>query len=176
MENNDPVTSMGADIGAIVALNGGKLAGKIRLQKTIYLLQQSGTPLGYEFEYYHYGPYSEEVSEAAEMGRIFGYLTCEARPGFHSIPYSLFEASSPSAWPNALEDREAISAKLKEMDEVPATVLELAATIHFLHAVEDCDDPIAETKLRKPKKATDSNLERAMALLQKLGFQNSFSK
>jgi len=34
----------------------GELVGKVRLQKTVYLLDQIGMGSGFTYEYHHYGP------------------------------------------------------------------------------------------------------------------------
>jgi uncharacterized protein YwgA len=36
---------------------------RLKLQKIIYLLQQSGINLGYTFSFYHYGPYCTELAK-----------------------------------------------------------------------------------------------------------------
>ncbi len=47
------------------SLSRDNLAGRIRLQKLIYLLQASGLKLGYGFRWYNYGPYSQELTQDA---------------------------------------------------------------------------------------------------------------
>jgi hypothetical protein len=53
----------------IVKLNGGRLTGKTRLQKSAYFLESYDVGFGLEFEYHHYGPYSEELASLAEDAR-----------------------------------------------------------------------------------------------------------
>ncbi|UCD49012.1 MAG: hypothetical protein JSW27_15930 [Phycisphaerales bacterium] len=57
---------------------------RLRLQKTIYLLQAHGVRLGYGFSWYKYGPYSQELvydayralcAEEAEYKRKAGTIT-----------------------------------------------------------------------------------------------------
>jgi uncharacterized protein YwgA len=55
----------------IVKLNGGRLTGKTRLQKSAYFLESYDVGFGLEFEYHHYGPYSEELASLAEDARDF---------------------------------------------------------------------------------------------------------
>lgn len=45
----------------------GRIEGRKRLQKIVYLLQQSGFPFREAFEYGHYGPYSTELADELEM-------------------------------------------------------------------------------------------------------------
>ena len=58
-----------------VALSGGELVGRIRMQKVVYLLDQLGMRSGATFEYHHYGPYSEAVSDAVTDAKFWGHLT-----------------------------------------------------------------------------------------------------
>ena len=48
----------------LIRAAGGQIVGRVRLQKLLYLLDQLGLASGFEFTYHHYGPYSEELSEA----------------------------------------------------------------------------------------------------------------
>ena len=58
----DPVTL----VVGLVALNGGQLVSKIRLQKTVYLLDACGLGSGLEFDYANFGPYSADLAQAAD--------------------------------------------------------------------------------------------------------------
>jgi len=40
----------------LIRLNGGRVIGKTRLQKTAYLLESIGRGFSLEFDYHHYGP------------------------------------------------------------------------------------------------------------------------
>src|SRR5437773_11856616 len=45
----------------------GEVAGRTRLQKTIYLLRERfGVPFRFRFKPYFYGPYSEDLSDSVE--------------------------------------------------------------------------------------------------------------
>ena len=54
------------------------------------------------------------------------------------------------------------------MKAEPSTVLELAATIHWLREKEKVADWRRELKMRKGAKADDARITKAEALLQKL--------
>jgi len=45
------------------------------LQKTIYLLDQLGLNSGFEYQYYHYGPYSRELDNAVLDAMAFRLVT-----------------------------------------------------------------------------------------------------
>jgi uncharacterized protein YwgA len=45
----------------------GEIAGRTRLQKTVYLLRERfGVPFSLKFKPYYYGPYSDELSDIVE--------------------------------------------------------------------------------------------------------------
>jgi uncharacterized protein len=43
-------------VAELIALNGGEIIGKIRLQKIAYLLEAAGLGIGLDYDYHHYGP------------------------------------------------------------------------------------------------------------------------
>ena len=57
------------------------------------------------------------------------------------------------------------------MKDVSDIVLELAATILYLRNSEDCSvsDAVDETKARKPRKAKEVRIKKALQLLNDLG-------
>jgi len=50
----------------------GKVHGRKKIQKMIYLLKVAGTPMPFQYEYHHYGPYSSglqaELDDLAQRG------------------------------------------------------------------------------------------------------------
>lgn len=44
-------------VAAVVVAAGGELTGRVRLQKTVYLLEQLGLSSGFPFEYNYYRLY-----------------------------------------------------------------------------------------------------------------------
>ncbi len=61
-------------IARLIKTVGGKLVGRIRLQKTMYILQAAGLDSNLVYQYYHYGPYCEELADAADYGAASGFL------------------------------------------------------------------------------------------------------
>ena len=65
-------------------------AGKIKIQKLTYFLQESlGIGAGYLFRMYHYGPYSEDLDTDMTRLKLEGYvnITPDADGyGFHVMP------------------------------------------------------------------------------------------
>lgn len=155
----------------IVALNSGRLVSKIRLQKTVYLLEECGLGSSLDFDYRYYGPFSAEVAQAADAAADAGRLCALERPGFHAVPYTVFETKEEP--PKQLGELSAVRAQklLKLMDGCSAVILELAATIAFLRRYDLADDPVEKVKLLKPLKATRERLEKALQLHRALGLK-----
>ena len=147
----------------IVRDAGGRLVGRTRLQKLTYFLELAGLGEGFVFEYRHYGPYSEELANAARGADFLGYLDEADMPtnwgGFYSV-YTT-ENKSPSTSDVARLSIAQVGAKADPVE------LELAATAAFL-AVEGSFDPWGETARRKPEKAEGSRLANARALYKSL--------
>ena len=154
----------------IVALNSGRLVGKTRLQKTVYLLEKCGINAEFYFGYHNYGPFSVDVAHATDIALTQGRMNEIPQPGYHQVPYFIFETSEDE--PQSVGDLSASKAKdlLKIMGNYSAIDLELAATIAFLDedGVPDLNiDP--HIRELKPAKATDERLETAHRLLNELG-------
>jgi hypothetical protein len=154
----------------IVAANQGRLVGKTRLQKTAYLLQLSGMEPVYDFDYHHYGPFSTELAEGAEIAVATGDLQAEDRPGPYDLPYTIFTTEErPQEAINGLPIDRAREI-LRTLERVPSVVLELAATMAFLAVNGTSRDQIAaRVRSLKPRKATPDRLEAAEDLLREIG-------
>jgi uncharacterized protein YwgA len=125
-------------LGAIVAIvnrvrNKTGQLGKIQLQKLIYFLQQTGVPLGYRFEIYHYGPYSFELSDQISSLDSLGVLSVVADPSGYGFDIRV----GPHG--NKYEVDTRYDAKINEVIErfgsdTPAN-LEVKSTLHFVNKV-----------------------------------------
>lgn len=147
----------------IVIDAGGEVVGRTRLQKIAYLLELTQLGEGFQFEYRHYGPYSEQLAIALWTAKLSGLIHEDEKPttwgGCYSVYRSKFRGS----------DGEGAKSQRKELIYVAASAdpvsLELAATAAFL-AAEGTANPWAETARRKPEKAV--HLEMAKALYARL--------
>ena len=161
----------------LIALSGGTLVGRTRLQKEAYLLDRCGGNLGVSFTYHHYGPYSFDLKEGWTDAFARGQIEITERPGqHHGIPYAIFELTGRAEAPPRLGelDRERISGLLSSMNGVSDIVLELAATIAFLRDQGGYpNDAVAETRMRKPLKATTARIDKALSLLRDLGLEQT---
>lgn len=142
---------------------GGNLVGRTRLQKVAYLMQLAGFGEEFDFEYRHYGPFSEDLARGMDIAAAFGQVKEVEQQAAWGGRYSVFSLKEPAD--PADPTRAAFVQKAKEVNAVE---LELAATAAFLFVVEKKDDPWAETSRRKPEKAKDGRLERAKAAYEAL--------
>lgn len=153
-------------VASIVHTAGGELVGRTRLQKMAYLMKVAGWECEFPFRYYHYGPYSEELAEAANNAILMKLLkekTCYT-PGGN--PYSVYSELKGE------EVKETFPREIQRVIEIAAQAnsieLELAATALFLAREEKCTNPWEETARRKPQKTGNGFLERAGELYREL--------
>ncbi|MCL2314829.1 MAG: hypothetical protein FWC28_06225 [Proteobacteria bacterium] len=147
---------------SIVVDAGGRIVGRTKLQKIAYLLEEAGEGDGFYFDYHHYGPYSEELSNAISIAVMNGDIDEEERVANWGGHYSIYTTSSSSTQSNDVRQR-----LVHKAAEANAVVLELAATaVYFASRGED--DPWHETEVRKPDKAAEERLEEAKRLYEAL--------
>jgi uncharacterized protein len=142
------LTGNGAEkVVSVIRAAGGSFTGRTRLQKTIFLLELAGFMDGFDFEYRHYGPYSEELSQATLFARMSGALEEEERRATWGGTYSIFRVEGPAP---------KITSMMQSMIDISTSsnpiALELAATAAYL-AGEGCENPWEETLKRKTDKA-----------------------
>jgi uncharacterized protein len=160
------MTSQSArEAAKIVADAGGEIVGRTRLQKIAYLLEIAGIGAEFQFEYRHYGPFSDGLAAASRDARLSGLISEETRVADWGGSYSVYRSVDPLP-SDASRRRLEFIGKAMQADSV---VLELAATAVFL-AKDGCRDAWAETTRRKPDKADGGRLEKAKALYRELKY------
>lgn len=147
-----------------------KLASRVRLQKTVYLLQEIGFDSSLKFQYYHFGPYSRELDLALTDAHESG-LVCESQAKRQSdgATYSMFKANPTDkhiSFGGLTEQR--AKELIAKFSTTNVTVLELAATAHWLGNAEKIADWRNETVKRKGIKTENGRLDRAIDLLKEL--------
>jgi uncharacterized protein YwgA len=147
----------------IVRDAGGRIVGRTRLQKISFILEAAGVGAGFRFKYKHYGPYSEELTNASRTASVLGFLSENEQPTAWGGSFSIFATGMP------LDQQIPDSRRglIREMVNADAVELELAATALFL-ALEYFPNVWNETARRKPEKAADGRLERARALYERI--------
>ncbi|GMV50925.1 MAG: hypothetical protein AMXMBFR67_24680 [Nitrospira sp.] len=152
---------------AILAIvsTSGKVEGRKRLQKMVHLVKQSGADIPVAFRIHHYGPFSEDVANSAEMMVFEGELEedIEKAGPYDTFQYLYSTKRTPS-----------VSSKLREMimklNQYSTVELEVASTIAFFQAEGlDHDKAVEQAKVLKPKKTTSRVLGRSEEILQLVG-------
>ena len=165
------MTSHEDAVVGVVALNGGEIVGRTRLQKTTYLLERSGLAVGFKYIYHNYGPFSVDVADAADLAMYGERLSVEKQFGQYGVPYFTFNTDEDA--PNEVGDLTAdeVRTRLATMRPYSSLVLELAATIAYLQERKGMTPEEAEREVRllKPAKATDEFVAKARELLGVLG-------
>jgi uncharacterized protein YwgA len=154
----------------------GEIVGRIRMQKVIYLLQQLGLESRLPFTYHHYGPYSEELTAALSQAEVLDKSIREERREIASFggSFSIFTLTQRGGEPPRYLGKlpfESVKSHIQKMKRRSSVDIELAATIHWLREKEKVSDWRAELKFRKPTKATDAAIHRALELLKELDLE-----
>jgi uncharacterized protein YwgA len=145
---------------------GGTLIGRTRLQKVACLAKEAGFLDVFEFEYRHYGPFSEELAAAMDVAAELKLVEEQEKRAEWGGWYSIYQATD-----RAPRVENASRAQfLKEAAKIDAIQLELAATAAFLSVEEGLSgqEAWAETARRKPEKAQGNRLEAAQAAYRQL--------
>ena len=119
---------------------GGMLVGRTRLQKVACLTQLAGLADEFQFEYRHFGPFSEDLARSMEIAAAL------------DLVYTANGSSTGN------QERELF---IRRAARISAIELELAATAAYLFKFEDVVTPWTETAARKPGKAAGGRLDRA---------------
>lgn len=143
----------------IVSAADGELVGRTRLQKTAFLLELAGLGSGYQFNYKHYGPFSEELASAVDLAPLLYDFHEEQRRSGWGGTYSVFTVGAhyEGEEKNPYRQLVLIAKRANPIE------LELAATAAYLASIGD-EDPWGETERRKPEKVVGGKLELAKAL------------
>jgi|GEM_PF-315507 uncharacterized protein YwgA len=151
----------------------GKVDGRKKLQKIVYILQSMGYPFPQRFGYLHYGPYSSGL--AAEMDSLVsaGLVTEQKRDGggYESYVYELGADATNLLKELKKTDEPIWATHAVKFNKQDANSLEALSTVIYLRKNGFCGDGLrdrftalkpqlkkyyesaleAETKLPKPK-------------------------
>jgi uncharacterized protein len=145
---------------------GGELIGRTRLQKVACLAKLAGLLDTFEFEYRHYGPFSQDLAASMDVAAGLRIVEEQERRAEWGGEYSIYRATDRT--PPAKDAQR--SKFVTEAAKIGAIQLELAATAAFLHVEEGLDgkEAWAETARRKPEKAQGNRLKAAQAAYRRL--------
>ncbi len=138
---------------------GGRLVGRTRLQKVACLAKLAGYLPEFDFEYRHYGPFSEALAGSMEIAAGLHLVNEKEEKADWGGWYSVYSKTDLTPVGHDNGRRHFVS----EAAKISPITLELAATAAFLNAVEGLPAPEcwAETARRKPEKAEGGRLEAA---------------
>jgi uncharacterized protein len=156
-----------SDIARLIQLNGGELTGKTRLQKSAYFLEVKGLGFGFDFNYYRFGPYSEELTNFADDALALDLIGIHWKESQGGTRYAVFHSKQLNEYENEHDSQR--RSLLKVLNGFSSIELELAATADFLKRNGYSNDPWAETKRRKATKVDSARLIKSKRLLQELG-------
>jgi uncharacterized protein YwgA len=150
----------------LVSEAGGILIGRTRLQKIACLATLAGLLDTFEFEYRHYGPFSESLATSMDMAAGLKMVEEQEKRAEWGGWYSIYRATDRTP---PVEDAQR-SQFVTEAAKIGAIQLELAATAAFLSVEEGMDgqEAWAETARRKPEKSHGDRLEAAKMAYRQL--------
>lgn len=155
-------------VAEIIAAAGGELVSRIRLQKIAYLLDQVAGQSHFDYVYYHYGPFSRDLENAVLDAQAFDLIEVkEKHRASDGAAYSIFSLKKNLDEFKVLADR-GLRDLTKRLAAENVTVLELAATAHWLATYEHIQDWETEIRRRKGSKNDGGRLENAKELLRQL--------
>ena len=160
-------------VAALLKAAGGQLTGTVRFQKAVYLLDQLGLDTGFRYKYHNYGPFSPDLDNAVADAKALSYVQEDI--GHREIDGARFSTFRLNPDDTDLPvhigrlDLEDLRQHLQKFVEADITVLELAATAHWLAAQEGLDDWEDELLRRKTVRAQGDRLVRALDLLRDIG-------
>jgi uncharacterized protein len=159
-------------IGCVDAVDSRK-----RLQKSVYLLQLSGSPLVCDYILHHYGPYSFDL--AALIDQLDGAGVIEETPEPLSPGVVRYRSVVTPGGKRALDEFEQTDRGRQLCDEIEpfieqfqdlnardAWVLELAATVAFYHQ-GDWTEAQKQTAAFKKVRQNDTKLRQAVELAKR---------
>lgn len=162
-------------VADVVGAAGGRVVSRIRLQKIAYLLDQLGANSGFRYAYHHYGPYSRELDSAILDAEAFGFVSeTYAHRQSDGARYSVF-ALKGNAKSSGLLEHDHLRQLAKRLASQPVTILELAATAHWLDQIEKVENWRLEIQRRKGTKTGGGRLEMAIKLLTEIGLPPAFT-
>ena len=143
----------------IVNACGGEIVGRVRLQKLAYLAERIGCKFGFEFQYYHYGPFSEDLVNDINNAIVEGKITEEIKETANgSRKYSIFKLANFSENEDSNKHRAEF---LKEAKDIETLYLELLATALFLNDEDTTIDSWKKLQTLKPNKAQNKFLKKS---------------
>jgi uncharacterized protein YwgA len=155
----------------------GAVDSRKRLQKSVYLLQLSGSPLACDYLLHYYGPYSFELASLIDQLNGAGIIeeTPEPLPSgvvrYRSVvtpsgKQALDEFERTDKGHHLCAEIEPFIEQFKDLNGQDPWVLELAATVAFYHK-GDWNEAQKQTASFKKVQQNDKKLRQAVELARR---------
>ena len=155
----------------ISAHRDNKLTGRMRLQKTINLLQRLGLPSDYQFSVYFYGPYSDALASDVKLLEDMKFIREDSNYSrLKNCTYFNYEAQPTfnDKFPDGLRSA------LTKIESTNPDILELAATfLAYKDIWQDQEKALKALKMKKKNKVNDENLSSMEQFLDELNLDSS---
>lgn len=154
-------------LNIIISTPKKSVRGKKRLQKLCFFAKEFGVDADVNFRIHDFGPYSSEVSNAAEVLSFFGHVSEKDEPvGIYQRFVTVYSADEADQVNEKIGGD--VAEKLSRLDSFTSIELEVASTIRYFVSREgkEISKAIECTKEIKPTKTTDTVLKRAISALE----------
>jgi len=155
-------------LAAVIAAHPNReVVGRIRLQKTIKLLQRLGLPTDYLYTIHFYGPYSEDLHSEVRLLEKLALVSEseESVTNRDAVQYTI--RATEAANPSLVYD---FQSHIDLMAKTTPVVLELAATYdYFRNQYGEHEIALERLRHKKGSKCNGGNEDKALNLLTQLG-------
>ncbi|MBU7031211.1 MAG: hypothetical protein HXS53_01655 [Theionarchaea archaeon] len=162
-----------AMIGTIIRICNGRIKGRKKIQKMIYIAQKLEYPFKERFSLYRYGPYSLELAgELKRMGELFLLLE-DKRDLSYLIELTdrgnSFSENFKNEIISMIGKKEFIQFEnlIMKLNNLKAWQLEILATLFYFREVEQRDYKLLEDVVAKIKPRFNPEKIHEMALIMK---------
>ena len=156
-------------LGIIKSMNeyGEDAPGKKSIQKMIYLIQEAGIPLGYDYNIHFYGPYSAELDLDLRYLTGSGSLDMNITKTKHEFTVVEDNISSPSPEIQTIINQ--------YIAKTPSDLELLATTLYVQRALQDVnlDNIVSGVTKIKGSKYSVNQISHAFGELSKSGYFHS---
>ena len=146
----------------MLQLVGGRLFGRKRFQKIVYILQAKEAPFEENFSYHYYGPYSSdlqlEIDNLVDKGLIKEEEPRDSSCYIYTIEEKIEEDASVAKFSDLID----------LLRTATTDVLELTSTVYYLVDKGTVDKSILEKKLKTLKPSLQKSIPEAFKLYEEI--------
>ncbi len=130
----DDILAKNKAIQAILNSAGGNVLGKKKFQKLVYLAQEHGLYLGYDYDYHFHGVFCSELEGDLRIAESFGVVEQEVQKDQYGNPVliSVAEEAMDEDHDTFDEEEKKGLELVSALKDEPARVLEVLSTIVYL--------------------------------------------